>query len=62
MEIGNIPEWTTKGGQAVPQIAVDYWRLKPNATMTDMILAVRADEAGHRYVASISLSSCHFVS
>jgi len=31
-----------------PQIAVDYWNLEPNARLRDVVLAVRADEAGHR--------------
>ena len=39
-----------KGGQSVPQIAKDYWRLGEDATMLDLIKAVRADEAGHRCV------------
>jgi len=33
-----------------PKIAIDYWRLKENATMKDVILAIRADEANHRDV------------
>ncbi|KAL8278283.1 hypothetical protein RQP46_009315 [Phenoliferia psychrophenolica] len=49
MERGNIPEWE-KGGQPVPQIAKDYWRLGEDATMLDLVKAVRADEAGHRFV------------
>jgi ubiquinol oxidase len=31
-----------------PQIAIDYWELSPDATLRDVILGVRADEAGHR--------------
>jgi ubiquinol oxidase len=31
-----------------PQIARDYWRLAPEARLRDVVLAVRADEAGHR--------------
>ncbi|MEE4175268.1 MAG: alternative oxidase, partial [Xanthomonadales bacterium] len=31
-----------------PQIAIDYWRLGDNARLRDVVLAVRADEAGHR--------------
>ncbi|KAK4698676.1 ubiquinol oxidase, partial [Phenoliferia sp. Uapishka_3] len=49
MERGNLPEWE-KGGQQVPQIAKDYWRLADDATMLDLVKAVRADEAGHRFV------------
>lgn len=33
-----------------PQIAIDYWQLKPDAKLTDVIIAVRADEAEHRDV------------
>jgi ubiquinol oxidase len=33
---------------AAPQIARDYWRLAPEARLRDVVLAVRADEAGHR--------------
>ncbi len=33
-----------------PQIAIDYWGLKADATLRDVIIAVRADEAEHRDV------------
>lgn len=33
-----------------PQIAIDYWRLPPDARLRDVVIAVRADEAGHRDV------------
>ncbi len=33
-----------------PQIAIDYWNLEPDAMLEDVIIAVRADEAGHRDV------------
>lgn len=33
-----------------PQIAIDYWKLAPDARLRDVILVVRADEAGHRDV------------
>lgn len=35
---------------AAPQIAIDYWALETNATLRDVIIAVRADEAEHRDV------------
>lgn len=35
---------------AAPQIAVDYWQLPENASLRDVVLAVRADEAEHRDV------------
>ena len=31
-----------------PKIAIDYWNLDANATLRDVVIAVRADEAGHR--------------
>ncbi|MEP1229908.1 MAG: alternative oxidase [Litorimonas sp.] len=33
-----------------PQIAIDYWQLDKNARLSDVIIAVRADEAEHRDV------------
>ena len=33
-----------------PQIAIDYWQLGADARLTDVIIAVRADEAEHRDV------------
>lgn len=33
-----------------PRIAIDYWRLPETATLRDVVVAVRADEAGHRDV------------
>ena len=33
-----------------PQIAINYWMLAPNARLRDVILVIRADEAGHRDV------------
>jgi ubiquinol oxidase len=33
-----------------PDIAIEYWQLAPNATLRDVIIAVRNDEAGHRDV------------
>ena len=35
---------------AAPQIAIDYWKLVPDARLRDVVIAVRADEAGHRDV------------
>ena len=31
-----------------PQIAIDYWKLTPDARLRDVVLVVREDEAGHR--------------
>lgn len=33
-----------------PQIAIDYWNLPTDATLRDVIIVVREDEAGHRDV------------
>ncbi len=33
-----------------PQIAIDYWHLPADAKLREVIIAVRADEAGHRDV------------
>jgi ubiquinol oxidase len=33
-----------------PEIAIDYWHLNTDATLRDVIIAVRNDEAGHRDV------------
>ncbi|KAL1559836.1 Ubiquinol oxidase 1a, mitochondrial [Salvia divinorum] len=35
---------------AAPAIAIDYWRLNPEATLRDVVVVVRADEAHHRDV------------
>ena len=35
---------------AAPAIAIAYWNLPPDARLRDVVLAVRADEAGHRDV------------
>jgi ubiquinol oxidase len=31
-----------------PEIARNYWKLPPSATLRDVVIVVRADEAGHR--------------
>jgi ubiquinol oxidase len=33
-----------------PRIAIDYWKLPSDATLRDVIIAIRADEAHHRDV------------
>ena len=33
-----------------PEIARDYWKLGEDATMRDLLLSVRADEACHSHV------------
>jgi len=36
--------------EPAPQLAIDYWGLAEDARLSDVIIAVRADEAGHRDV------------
>lgn len=31
-----------------PALAIEYWKLGPDARLRDVVIAVRADEAGHR--------------
>jgi ubiquinol oxidase len=33
-----------------PQIAIEYWKLAPDARLKDVVIVVRNDEAGHRDV------------
>jgi len=47
IEAGLVPEWI---GVPAPRIAIDYWRLPANAVLLDVVKAVRADEATHRFV------------
>ena len=47
IEAGRLPEWSDL---KAPRIAVDYWRLPEGASLLEMIYAVRADEAQHRFV------------
>lgn len=35
---------------AAPQIAIDYWKLPPDAKLRDLIIVVREDESHHRDV------------
>ncbi|OWF42636.1 alternative oxidase, mitochondrial-like [Mizuhopecten yessoensis] len=44
---GPMKHWQT---QEAPDLAIRYWKLDENATMLDVILAIRADEAHHRVV------------
>lgn len=40
----------THANVPAPQIAIDYWKLAPDARLHDVIVAVRADEIRHREV------------
>ncbi len=33
-----------------PKLAIDYWKMAPEARLRDLVIAVRADEAKHRDV------------
>jgi ubiquinol oxidase len=44
IDAGKIPNTTA------PQIAIDYWRLPKDATLRDVVIAVREDEVKHRDV------------
>lgn len=47
LDKGRLPEWETT---QVPDIAKEYWKLGEKATMRDLLLSVRADEACHSHV------------
>lgn len=47
IEAGRLPEWENV---PAPQIAIDYWRMPKDASLLDMVYAIRADEAQHRFV------------
>jgi len=40
----------THANVPAPKLAIDYWKLGPDARLRDVIVAVRADEAHHRDV------------
>ena len=44
LDAGKLPQWTNL---QAPDIGKNYWKLGPNATMRDLLLAIRADEACH---------------
>jgi ubiquinol oxidase len=44
IEAGRLPN------PPAPQVAIDYWKLPADARLRDVIIVVRADEAGHRDV------------
>jgi hypothetical protein len=49
LRAGLLPAWSSPEFQ-VPDLAKDYWHLPANCSMEDLLLAIRADEAGHRHV------------
>ena len=46
LDEGKLPMWKI---MPAPELAVKYWKLGEGAMMRDVILAIRADEAHHRY-------------
>ncbi|OUS47636.1 alternative oxidase-domain-containing protein [Ostreococcus tauri] len=44
---GQASEWARK---PAPMLAIKYWRMPEDATVRDLIIAVRADEASHSHV------------
>ena len=40
----------TYANVAAPKIAIEYWKLAPDARLRDVIIVIRADEAHHRDV------------
>lgn len=44
---GRLASWRTR---PAPEIAIAYWKLAERATVRDVVMAVRADEAHHRDV------------
>ena len=58
---GFLEEWKTA---PAPDIAVQYWKMSPNATIRDVVLVIRADEDHHREVSTHSkharVQSGHF--
>lgn len=44
LDAGKLPQWTNL---QAPDIGKNYWKLGPDATMRDLLLAIRADEACH---------------
>lgn len=50
LDAGYLPKWTDPDFK-VPEFAVQYWKMpEGHRTMKDLILYIRADEAGHRGV------------
>jgi len=50
IEDGKLPRWTDPEFR-IPDIAIQYWKMpEGNRTMKDLLLYIRADEAGHRGV------------
>lgn len=48
--VGEIDAGRLWPGRAAPVMGIEYWKLGEGATMRDLVLAVRADEAAHCHV------------
>ena len=48
--MGNMLIFLIRANLDAPRIAIDYWRLQKDATMVDVLYAVRSDETTHRFV------------
>ncbi|KAG6896454.1 hypothetical protein C0992_008177 [Termitomyces sp. T32_za158] len=48
-ELTNL-RFTFRTNEPAPEIAIDYWRLPPDAKLLDVLYAVRSDETTHRFV------------
>jgi Alternative oxidase len=49
-------DWHARETMDAPAIAKDYWRLKPDAKLLDVMYAVRSDETTHRCVLPVDFS------
>jgi len=47
IDSGHLKSWETL---PAPEIAIKYWKMKPDAKWRDVIAVIRADEAHHRDV------------
>ncbi|KDN40799.1 alternative oxidase, partial [Tilletiaria anomala UBC 951] len=47
VEEGRLPEWEDL---PAPAIAKEYWKMPDSAKMLDVLYAIRADEATHRFI------------
>lgn len=47
---GTVAHLYPRSNYPAPEIAKDYWRMEKNATLLDVIYAVRSDESTHRFV------------
>ena len=54
LDDGKLPAWSS---MPAPEIGIKYWRLRPDAKMRDLLLAVRADESIHRDVNHVFASA-----